>query len=159
MAKSNSTPYQKITEQIISTLEECDANGWEMPMTRTYLSSTTDPVAERVRLLEGEHEILPGLRVWPMPGHTWGQQAVRFDDEKGVVCFPGDVMPTVHHVAPAFGMGYDMLPYQNMRSKLAFLSRASKEDWRLVLDHEPGEAVVRVIADEQKPNRYRLEAA
>jgi len=31
MAKSNSTPYQKITEQIISTLEECDANGWEMP--------------------------------------------------------------------------------------------------------------------------------
>ncbi len=31
MAKSNSTPYQKITEQILSTLEECDANGWEMP--------------------------------------------------------------------------------------------------------------------------------
>ena len=31
MAKSNSTPYQKITEQIIATLEECDANGWEMP--------------------------------------------------------------------------------------------------------------------------------
>ncbi len=31
MAKSNSTPYRKITEQIISTLEECDANGWEMP--------------------------------------------------------------------------------------------------------------------------------
>ena len=31
MAKSNSTPYQKITEQIIATLEECDQNGWEMP--------------------------------------------------------------------------------------------------------------------------------
>jgi len=31
MAKSNSTPYQKITEQIIATLEACDANGWEMP--------------------------------------------------------------------------------------------------------------------------------
>ncbi len=31
MAKSNSTPYQKITQQIIATLEECDANGWEMP--------------------------------------------------------------------------------------------------------------------------------
>ena len=31
MANRNSTPYQKITEQIIATLEECDANGWEMP--------------------------------------------------------------------------------------------------------------------------------
>ena len=31
MANSNSTPYRKITEQIIATLEECDANGWEMP--------------------------------------------------------------------------------------------------------------------------------
>ena len=31
MAKSNSTPYQKITDQIIAMLEECDARGWEMP--------------------------------------------------------------------------------------------------------------------------------
>ncbi len=146
-------------EVVVQRTEWADAMANKSTMTRTYLPSTMEPVAERVRLLEGEHEILPGLRVWPMPGHTWGQQAIRFDDEKGVVCFPGDVMPTVHHVAPAFCMGYDMLPYQNMQSKLALLSRASKENWRLVLDHEPGEAVVRVIAHEEKPGRYRLEAA
>jgi glyoxylase-like metal-dependent hydrolase (beta-lactamase superfamily II) len=35
-----------------------------------------------------------------MPGHTWGQQAVRFDDGEGFVCFPGDVLPTVHHAPP-----------------------------------------------------------
>ncbi len=134
-------------EVVVQRTEWADALANKSTMTRTYLPSTTDPVAERVRLLEGEHEILPGLRVWPMPGHTWGQQAVRFDDEKGVVCFPGDVMPTVHHVAPAFGMGYDMLPYQNMRSKRELLAEAADRCWRIVLDHEPGDAVQRAVRD------------
>jgi len=130
---------------ITQASEWADALANKSTMTRTYLPSTTDPVAQRVRLLEGEHEILPGLRVWPMPGHTWGQQAVRFDDDKGIVCFPGDVMPTVHHVAPAFGMGYDMLPYQNMRSKQELLAEAADGRWRIVLDHEPEDAVQRAV--------------
>jgi hypothetical protein len=52
-------------------------------------------------------------------------------------------MPTVHHAHPASSLGYDMLPYDTMLTKHALLARADAGAWRLVLDHEPGECVVR----------------
>jgi len=141
---------------IVQRQEWEDALANKSTMTRTYLRTHLDPVADRVRLVEGDAEALPGIRVGPMVGHTWGQQAVRFEDATGVVCFPGDVMPTIHHVGPAFNMAYDMLPYRNMLSKRALLDRAADEAWRLVLDHEPDHPVVRVERDPEHPERHRL---
>ena len=133
-----------------------DAQANKSTMTRTYLRTHLDPIADRVQLVDGEKELLPGIVVWPMVGHTWGQQAVRFDDGNGIVCFPGDVMPTANHVGPSFNMGYDMLPYQNMLSKQALLERARNESWRIVIDHEPGDAVRRVANDPDRPGRFIL---
>ncbi|MHC4348263.1 MAG: MBL fold metallo-hydrolase [Planctomycetota bacterium] len=76
---------------------------------------------------------------------------------EGIVCFPGDVMPTIHHAGPTTSMGYDMLPYVNMQSKAQLLDRARRESWRLVLDHEPGNPVVRVSEDPERAGRFRLE--
>ena len=90
-------------------------------------------------------KVLPGLRVAPTPGHTWGHQSVRWRDSLGTVCFPGDLIPTVHHLHPSASLGYDMLPYETMLTKRALLEQASREGWRLVLDHEPGECAVRPV--------------
>jgi glyoxylase-like metal-dependent hydrolase (beta-lactamase superfamily II) len=136
-----------------------DALANKSTMTRTYLRSHLDPIAERARLVDGTGEILPGITVWPMPGHTWGQQAVRFEDDQGVVCFAGDVMPTVHHAGLAFSLGYDMEPYVSMQSKRELLERADAEGWRIVLDHEPGDAVVRAQRDQQRSGQFTLGAA
>ena len=133
-----------------------DAIANKSTMTKTYLRSHLDPVAEQIEPVDGAVEILEGVHVWPMPGHTWGQQAVRFRDPRGTVVYAGDVMPTIHHVGAAFSMGYDMLPYENMRSKLALLSRAAAESWRLVLDHEPGDPVVRIERDAAHADRFTL---
>ncbi len=124
-----------------------DALANRSTMTGTYLRTHLDPIADRVSLLDGEQVILPGVRSWPMPGHTWGQQAVLIDTAEGVVCFPGDVCPTRHHIGAPYSMGYDMLPYQNMLSKRLLLERAAAESWTLVLDHDPDHAVFRVHAD------------
>ena len=121
-----------------------DAIANRSTMTGTYLRTHLDPIADRVILLDGECNILPGIRSWPMPGHTWGQQAILIDTDDGVVCFPGDVCPTRHHVGAPCSMGYDMLPYENMLSKRRLLDRAASESWTLVLDHEPGDATFRV---------------
>ncbi len=141
---------------IVQATEWQDALANKSTMGRTYLRNHLDPIADSVRLESGEAEVLPGLTVWPMIGHTWGQQAVRFDDGNGTVCFPGDVMPTVHHAGSAYSLGYDMLPYENMQSKLALLTQAAAEDWRIVLDHEPGNPVVRVRPDADRPGRFDL---
>ncbi len=141
---------------IVQAAEWQDALANKSTMARTYLRSHLDPVADRVRLESGEVEVRPGLTVWPMVGHTWGQQAVRFDDGTGIVCFPGDVMPTVHHAHRAYSLGYDMLPYENMHSKMELLARAATDDWRIVLDHEPGNPVVRVRPDADHSGRFEL---
>ncbi len=144
-------------EVIVQRQEWEDALANRSTMTRTYLRSHLDPVAAQLRLVDGEQEVLPGIHVWPMIGHTFGQQAVRFADAAGTVCFPGDVMPTVSHVGAAYNMAYDILPYTNLQSKAALLARAAAEGWRLVIDHEPGRPVVRVLGTE-KPGQWRLEA-
>ena len=137
-------------EIIVQRTEWDDALANKSTMTRTYLRSHLDPIADRVRLLEGKAEVFPGagITVEPVPGHTWGQQSVWFRDEIGPVVFPGDVMPTVNHVGLPFSMGYDMLPHTNMLTKAALLERAVRENVRLVLDHEPGVAVVRAAPDD-----------
>jgi glyoxylase-like metal-dependent hydrolase (beta-lactamase superfamily II) len=136
-----------------------DALANKSTMTRTYLRNHLDPIMDRVRLVEGEAEILPGIWVAPVPGHTWGMQAIRFHDGDGVVCFAGDVIPTANHVGLAFSIGYDMLPYQNMLTKKALLERAEREGWRLALDHEPGHPVMRVKASPDRPGQFEFEPA
>lgn len=134
--------------------EWTDALANKSTMTRTYLRSHLDPVAGQIKLITGEDEIVDGLSVFPMLGHTWGQQAVRFKDGEGVVCFPGDVMPTGNHVGLAYSMGYDQLPYENMQSKKKLLTRAAENNWRIVLDHEPYQPIVRIGHDPERRGRF-----
>lgn len=138
-----------------------DALANKSTMTRTYLRDHLDPIADRVRLLDGNVDVpdLAGLRVLPVPGHTWGMQAVLFEDVDGTVCFPGDVLPTVHHAGLSFNMGYDMMPHQNLLTKKALLEHAGRAHWRLVLDHEPGDAIVRVLPHPEKSGQFVLKAA
>lgn len=147
-------------EVIVQQREWDDALANRSTMNRTYLRDHLDPIADRVRLIDGEHEALPGITVWPMPGHTWGQQAVRFNDSRGTVVFPGDVLPTANHVGLPFSIAYDMEPYTSMLSKKRLYTEAIAGDWRLALDHEPGAcAVFRVRADVAHPGKYTLEPA
>jgi len=133
-----------------------DALANKSTMTRTYLRSHLDPIASQIECIDGEAMVLDDVHVQPMPGHTWGQQAIRFRDARGIVCFPGDVMPTVNHVGLAFSLAYDMLPYDNMISKRALLDRAAAESWRLVLDHEPDTPVVTVQRHAEDDDRFTL---
>jgi glyoxylase-like metal-dependent hydrolase (beta-lactamase superfamily II) len=90
-------------------------------------------------------EIAPGLWVLLTPGHTWGQQAVMFEDDRGrTVVFTPDVLPTRWHVGQAYSLSYDVEPYTSMVTKRWLLEAAAAEGWRLLLDHEPGEPLFRV---------------
>ncbi|MCL4221779.1 MAG: MBL fold metallo-hydrolase [Phycisphaerales bacterium] len=97
---------------------------------------------------ERASEVLPGIDVFLVPGHTWGQQAVRFADTQGrKVVFTPDVMPTAWHSGAAYSLAYDVEAYTSMISKRWFLQAAAENDWLLVLDHEPGEPRRRVRDD------------
>jgi len=166
-ADGDPVPTFPNAEIVVNRQEWEDALANRSTMTRTYLESHLKPIADRVRLIDvelapdpqGHAEAIPGVVAMPMPGHTWGQQGLRFADERGTIVFPGDVMPTIHHAPLPYSMAYDMLPYENMLRKRALLESAAGEGWRLAIDHEPGPAVVTVAADPGHGGRFRLTAA
>ena len=49
-------------------------------------------VADRLVLLDGDAEIVPGVEVWKVGGHSPGSQVVAVDTEKGVVALANDVI-------------------------------------------------------------------
>jgi len=144
-------------EIVVQQREWDDAIANRSTMTRTYLPSHLEPIRSAVRLLDGPTEALPGIVVRPLVGHTWGQHGVFVRDERGgITVFPADLIPTRHHVHLAANMGYDVLPYENMLSKREFLAEAAGEGWRLVLDHEPSQPIVRAERDPADPSRHVL---
>jgi glyoxylase-like metal-dependent hydrolase (beta-lactamase superfamily II) len=95
-------------------------------------------------------EPVPGVKVFLTPGHTWGQQAVGFTDEQGrFIVFTPDVMPTAAHLGAAYSLAYDVEPYTSMLSRRWLLEAAAAGGWILVLDHEPGDPIRRVIRNDK----------
>ena len=79
-----------------------------------------------------------------VPGHTWGQQAVRFRHRRADGRVYADVFPTAHHVGAAYNMAYDVEPYVSTVTRRWFLNAAAERGWLLVLVHEPAHPVYRV---------------
>jgi len=155
-------------EVIVQRREWRDALANNSVMTRTYFPDHLEPIEPRLRLIDtlppyadgrapGREqdpvcpledrmtEVLPGIFVFRVPGHTWGQQATLFRDKKGrTVVFTPDIMPTAAHVGQTYSLSYDVEPYVSMVCRRWFLREACQRDWLLVLDHERGNPLVRV---------------
>jgi glyoxylase-like metal-dependent hydrolase (beta-lactamase superfamily II) len=144
-------------ELIVQEQELTDALDNRSTMTRTYLRSHLDPVLERFRVVRGEEEPLPGIGVRPVPGHTWGQQAIQWSDQERSYVFAGDLCPTLKHAHPAASMAYDMEPWTSMRNKQVFFEACEREDLTIVLDHEPGDPLARVARSDENTTQYHLE--
>jgi glyoxylase-like metal-dependent hydrolase (beta-lactamase superfamily II) len=153
---------------IAQSREWADAQANRSVMTRTYFKDHLEPIVPQLHLVDSARpfvtgstpgrdempmlplearcsEPVPGVRVFLVPGHTWGQQAMMFKDREGrTVVFTPDVLPTLAHAGAAYSLGYDVEPYTSSVTRHWLLAEAAARDWVLVLDHEPGNPVVRV---------------
>ena len=105
----------------------------------SYLPNNFDPVekAGRFKFVEGESEILPGIRVRPTPGHTPHHQSVVITSEDETAIFLADVMPTSAHLPLPWIMGYDVEPLVTLESKRSLVAQALQDKWLLVFEHDP----------------------
>jgi glyoxylase-like metal-dependent hydrolase (beta-lactamase superfamily II) len=104
----------------------------------SYFPRNWDPViaAGRFDFVEGDAEIVPGIRALRTPGHTPHHQSIVVDGGTDVACFLADVMPTVAHVPLPWIMGYDVEPLVTLESKRTLLARAAADNWLLVFEHD-----------------------
>jgi len=88
-------------------------------------------------LVEGEKEIIPGIRVIPTEGHTPGHQIVLVETTEGNLLYCGDLIPLASHINLPFIMAYDHFPLTTLKEKKEMLGRAADEGWILVFEHDP----------------------
>ena len=119
----------------------------------SYLAHNIEPVvaAGRIDLLDGDVDIVPGIRVLKTPGHTPHHQSVLISSGGETACFLADVIPTVAHLPLPWIMGYDVEPLVTLESKRALLARARDEEWLLVFEHDPLVAWGRLDPADPKP--------
>jgi glyoxylase-like metal-dependent hydrolase (beta-lactamase superfamily II) len=103
-----------------------------------------------LELVDGAREIIGGVRVNPVNGHTTGQQIVEFDTGEGVVVYCGDLVPLASQVRVPWIMGYDLNPLLTLEEKRRFLSRAAEEDYLLVFEHDAEHECARVVFEDGK---------
>ncbi len=106
--------------------------------TASYFPRNYEPVRQtgRLRLLEGEEEILPGISVLPTPGHTPGHQSVLITSGAERAFYPADLIPTAAHLPLPWIMGYDVEPLVTLETKRRILAQAVQEDWLLIFEHD-----------------------
>jgi len=115
----------------------------------SYFRHNFVPLAEagRVDFLDGEQEIIPGVRGIPTPGHTPYHQGLLLDSGGEKAFFIADLAPTVWHLPLPWIMGYDVEPLVTLESKRVILARAVKEDWLVVFEHDAERAWTRIEHD------------
>jgi glyoxylase-like metal-dependent hydrolase (beta-lactamase superfamily II) len=106
---------------------------------RSYLLENYEILStlDRLILLDGNAEILPGIEVLKTPGHTEHHQSVIVRSEGETVCFLGDLIPTSSHIPLPYVMAYDLFPLTTLETKRRILDQAYEEKWLLVFQHDP----------------------
>lgn len=133
---------------------ELEFARWDNERIRaSYFAANFEPVAEaeKWRLVDGETDLLPGIKLLPTPGHVPHHQSVLVADGGETACFLGDVVPTSAHVRLPWIMGYDLEPLRTLESKRALLADAVAGGWLLLFEHDPVVVAGRVIEGRRGP--------
>lgn len=99
------------------------------------------------RLIDGETEILPGIRGLPTPGHVPYHQSILIESGGEKACFVADLVPTAAHLPLPWIMGYDLEPLRTLETRKRIYQRAEAEGWLMVFEHDPTVISARLTRD------------
>lgn len=111
----------------------------------SYLAPNFDGID--FQLVDGEVEVLPGIRCLPTPGHVPFHQSVLIESGGERACFLADLVPTSAHLPLPWIMGYDLEPLVTLETRRGLYRRAEAEAWRLCFEHDPVVASGRLVRD------------
>ncbi len=86
-------------------------------------------------LLDGEHEVAPGVSTRVTNGHSKGHQIVLIDAGSERIAYLGELIPTPYHLPLASIPAYDQAPDDTLSEKRDLLQMAIERGWLLVFGH------------------------
>lgn len=123
----------------------------------SFLLENYMPVEEAGQwwLLEGDQEIVPGVSVFLVPGHTHAMQCVKLEGGGKTAVFLADLVPTTAHLPLAWIMGFDLFPLTTLENKKKWLPQIAKNGWLALFAHDP---VIRAAYLRERNGSYEAEA-
>ncbi|HEX8160759.1 MAG TPA: MBL fold metallo-hydrolase [Pyrinomonadaceae bacterium] len=118
----------------------------------SYLADNWRPLREsgQLELKEATYEVVPGLRMERVPGHSRTMQCVRLERGGRTLFGFADLVPTRAHVPVAWVMGYDLYPVETLEAKKRLLPQAAREGWLCLFYHDADAPLCRLVEEEGK---------
>lgn len=83
-----------------------------------------------------EYEVVEGLRMTTVRGHSATMQTVRLDRGGRTLYGFADLIPTRAHLPYAWVMGYDLFPLETLAAKKRLLPEAVDKNWLCLFYHD-----------------------
>ena len=105
----------------------------------SYLPENFIPIEDngKLKIIDGEEEILPGIKCLKTGGHTEGHQIVLIESENKGALYWGDLLPTIAHLRTPYIMGYDIFPLDVMREKEKYIKLVQEKNYISFFEHDP----------------------
>ncbi|MBE0432210.1 MBL fold metallo-hydrolase [candidate division WOR-3 bacterium] len=115
----------------------------------SYRASDFMPIEEagQVEFVDGDEDVIPGIKVLLTNGHTLGHQSVMITSKQGRALYPGDLIPTAHHLKAQYLTAFDLYPVDLISRKKEIVQQALREKWLFVLEHDPDMVFCRLTED------------
>lgn len=106
--------------------------------------------ADQIELKPDNYEAVDGLSLETIIGHSKTMQTWRLTRGGETLVGFADLIPTHHHLSPAWIMGYDLYPAETLEYKKKVLPRAIAENWMCLFYHDPETPLCRLMQENGK---------
>jgi glyoxylase-like metal-dependent hydrolase (beta-lactamase superfamily II) len=145
------TPTFAKARYLVSEQELHDATHTHERNRASYNAHNFEPILEAglFDTFSGGAEVFPELSLFPLAGHNLGQCGVRLASEGQVLIYTADLLPTSHHVAYPYIMGYDLYPVTTLETRKRFFPEWAAENALICPPHDPNLSWGRLEANDK----------
>ncbi|MFC3835089.1 MULTISPECIES: MBL fold metallo-hydrolase [Deinococcus] len=117
----------------------------------SYIPQTFEPLVDAglFDVVEGEHDLRPGLSVLPLPGHTLGMQGVVLRSGGQTLVYTADLLPTLNHAPLPYIMGFDLYPVTTLETRRRYFPQWAEEGAVICTPHDPHVPFARLTVGER----------
>ncbi|MBN2227317.1 MAG: MBL fold metallo-hydrolase [candidate division Zixibacteria bacterium] len=148
----NIVPRFPRARYIVQSIEWEDAMHPNERTSAVYIPERLMPLEKsgQLALIDGDVEILPGIRAVRTGGHTPGHQAIEaYSGDDGAVYY-ADIVPSSYHVRVPYVASVDLFPLDTMTVKRDLVKRLLADNLAIAFDHDTEIKIGRLVEQDGK---------
>lgn len=102
----------------------------------SYVADFFTPAEPQTDFVDGDQQIMPGIRVEVVPGHNRNMQCVWIESEGARACFISDLVPMRLHLAYPWIMSLDLYPLETLANKKRLLPQLVRDQTLVIFPHD-----------------------